>query len=161
MTDQNVQLALLVVAIAFGVLVAVRGILPALRARHRAAPARLEISRAISVASDTAREPAVRAAALVKAGRAALGELGKARLAAHHAEWAHRLAPAHPDVVALAVDALTPIRAYARLERLLWVSLDASEGAARDTALDALAVLYEGPMRRPERARALRRLRDG
>lgn len=158
MNEDNVQIALLVVAVAFVALVAVRGILPALRARRAAAPARLSISRAVSVASDAQRPAAERAAALVEAGRAALGELHKPRLAAHHAEWAHRIAPADPDVVALAIDALTRIRGHARLERLLWVSLDASEGHARARVLEALADLYDGPMRRPERARALRRL---
>ncbi len=158
MNEDNVQVALLVVAVAFVALVALRGILPALRARRAAAPTRLSISRAVSVASDTERPAAERAAALVEAGRAALVTLRKPRLAAHHAEWAHRIAPSDPAVVTLAIDALTPIRGFARLERLLWISLDSSEGEARARVLEALADLYDGPMRRPERARALRRL---
>lgn len=158
MNDEAIRIALVVVALAFVALVAMRGILPALRARRDTRPARFLLSRQVSIASDEGRPAAERAAALVKAGRVALGDLRKPRIAAHHAEWAHRLAPADPDVVTLAIDALGPIRAHARLERLLWISLDASEGAARDRVLEALAVLYEGPMHRPERARALRRL---
>lgn len=160
MTDEMARWASLGVAIAFALLVVVRGVLPALRKRRETAPARSAISKAVSAASDERRSPDERAASLVEAGRKALGALEKPRLAAHHAEWAHRLAPSDPDVIALAVEALRASRSHGRLERLLWASLDAAEDDdGRRRAIDALAALYEGPMRRPERGRALRRLR--
>lgn len=162
MSDDTLQIALLCVVAAFVLLVVVRGVLPALRARRERAPARLRVSRSVSVGSDERRPKEERVAALLEAGRAALENLERPRLAAHYVEWAHRLAPSDPEVVALAVTALTKARAFPRLERLLWLSLDASEGAsARSGAVAALASLYEGPMRRPERARALRRLTSG
>jgi hypothetical protein len=159
MSDGNLQIALLIVVIAFVLLVAVRGALPAMRVRRERAPVRLSISRSVSVGSDERRPKEERARALVEAGRAALTKLEKPRLAAHHAEWAHEILPADADVVELAITALSASRGYARLERLLWTSLDASEDPAlRARVVDALGSLYEGPMRRPERARALRRL---
>jgi hypothetical protein len=159
MSEEATRWASLAVTIAFALLVIVRGVLPALRKRRETAPARSAISKAVSVASDEKRSPSERARSLVEAGRKALDELEKPRLAAHHAEWAHRLSPSDPEVIALAVDALRAARAHGRLERLLWTSLDvAADDEVRRCAIDALAALYEGPMRCPERGRALRRL---
>ena len=41
---------------------------------------------------------------------------------------------------------------------MLWTSLDAHP-SAHDAARDALIALYEGPLKAPERARVLARLR--
>jgi hypothetical protein len=131
-------------------------------ARAQRKEAKKAHSLAVSEGSDEKKSPAERAAALVKAGRIALGELKNARLAARHAEWAHRLTPAEGDVIRLMQDAFPKARRLRALERLLWLSADAQgEAGAKPTALEALITLYEGPLHRPERARALRRLSSG
>jgi hypothetical protein len=129
-------------------------------AREGRKRARAAHSLAVSAGSDESVPPADRAAALVRAGRIALGELKSVRLAARHAEWAHRLAPASDEVVALLADTFPRARRLRALERLLWKSADAQgDSGAGQGALDALVTLYEGPLARPERARTLRRLR--
>lgn len=117
-------------------------------------------SLAVSDGTDEKKPPAERAGALVRAGRIALTELKNARLAARHAEWAHRLAPNSDEVIALMQDSFPRARRLKALERLLWLSADAQQTQAqKPTALDALITLYEGPLGHPERARTLRRLR--
>jgi hypothetical protein len=114
---------------------------------------------AVSAGTDERRSAAERAASLARAGRIALDELHRPRLAARHAEWAHRLAPSSPEVIAIAADAMTAARRFHALERLLWASAAAdAEGRA---ALDALIALYRGPMKLPTRAQALERWRRG
>lgn len=146
---------LLIGAAALFVLFAIaRAMLPRTpRAERRKAQA--AHSAAVSEGSDEKRSPKERAAALVRAGRLALEELGRPRLAARHAEWAHRLAPTDPEVIRLASAAFPRARRLRALERLLWLSAEAEEPTRH--ALDALIALYEGPMKRPERARALKR----
>ena len=104
---------------------------------------------------------AERAAALHAAARIALEELHRPSLAAAFARRAERFAPAHPEGHGLLALALRRQARYSALERLLWRQLadDAEPGAARhQKALDELVSLYEGPLQRPETARALRRL---
>jgi hypothetical protein len=51
---------------------------------------------------------------------------------------------------------------YSALERFLWqrlADLEASDASAFERAFEELVALYEGPLRRPETARALRRFR--
>jgi hypothetical protein len=113
-------------------------------------------STAVSEGSDEDRSATDRARALVRAARIALDQLHRPRLAARHAEWAHRLAPGLPEVVEVASIALVKARRVRALERLLWLSAEAELEGAERHARDALIALYEGPMKRPERARAIR-----
>ncbi len=152
------SVGLIVVAVLLVAVIAFSGVLPLLARRKAKRGARTEMSKAVSDASDEKRPVAERAAALVKAGRTALEDLQRPRLGAHYAEWAHKLEPSDPEVVALLVLALTKARRYHALERLLWVSLDASADPRAAPSLAALERLYEDGLHRPERARALRKL---
>jgi hypothetical protein len=155
------SVGLVVVAILLVAVVAFSGVLPILARRRASRAARTRMSKAVTDGSDAKRSPKDRAAALVKAGRTALDELDSARLAARYSEWAHKLDPTDPDVVALMVVALTKARRYHALERHLWVSLDGASDPRTAPALTALTALYEGGLHRPERASALRKLAAG
>jgi hypothetical protein len=134
------------------------GIAPMLRRRSATADARARMSSAIAQGSDAKRPNVERARAFVAAAKTALEDLRRPRLAARYAEWAHRLAPADEDIVALCVSSLTAARRYHALERLLWASLAEAQDARTSPALLALEALYEKHLARPERARALRAL---
>jgi hypothetical protein len=151
-------LAGFVVAILLVAYVALTAIIPLMRKRRATAPARQRMSRSIAEGADDKRSKEDRARAFVTAGKTALDDLGRPRLAARYAEWAHRLTPADPDVVALLVGSMRASKRYHALERLLWVSLDASETPRTSPARAALEALYEKELGRPERARALRKL---
>jgi hypothetical protein len=148
----GVVAALLVAYVVFA------GVAPLLRRRRESAPARARMSRAIAEGSDAARSSSERARAFRAAAKTALEDLRRPRLAARYAEWAHRLDPADPDVIALAVLALTASRRYHALERLLWASLAAASDARTSPALAALETLYEKHLARADRAKALRAL---
>lgn len=147
---------LVVAALVFVVFVVAQVAWPRGRKGADRAAAKKKHFDAVSEGSDERRSPAERAASLAQAGRIALEDLRRPRLAARHAEWAHRLAPSSPEVIAIATDAMTAARRLHALERLLWASAAASDGAA---AMDALIALYQGPLKLPQRAQALRRWR--
>jgi hypothetical protein len=113
-------------------------------------------------AGDRAASNAARAAACREAASAALEGLGRPRLAAAFARRAERLDPSHPDAVSLVALTLRRSARYSALERFLWqrlADLEASDASAFERAFEELVALYEGPLRRPETARALRRFR--
>lgn len=124
--------------------------------------ARAKLSAAVARGSDTKRSADERAQAFVEAGREALTQLGRPRLAARYAHYALELAPAHDEVVRFAIDAMTAGKRWVGLERALWIALDrASDDATFELARVALAKLYAGALHRPERARVLEGLRRG
>ena len=159
--DDGASIGLVIVTVLLVVVVAFSAVLPRLSRRTARRGARTRMSKAVTDGSDAKRSAKDRAASFVQAGRTALEELESARLAARYAEWAHKLEPADPEVLALAVAALTKARRPHALERLLWVSLDAAVEPKSSAALTALTVLYDGGLHRPERARALRKLSGG
>lgn len=154
--DEAPQYLLIGGAVIFLGFVALQVMWPLSGSRSERKAARTKLSAAVSRGTDEKRPASERSTALVEAGRIALEELKRPRLAARHAEWAHRIAPTSPAVIELLIDALPRARRLHALERLLWSSADA-EGTEDDHARRALIRLYEGPMKRPERARALRR----
>lgn len=113
--------------------------------------------------SDRSLPGAQRAAALREAANAALEELGRPALAAALARRAERLDPTHAaDATGLLALALRRGARYSALERLLWRQLADHGGGPEPSyakAFDELVALYEGPLQRPETARALRRFR--
>jgi hypothetical protein len=123
--------------------------------------ARKQIAQAKRRASEHGLLPADRAAALRQAAVIALHDLRRPSLAASYARRAERLDPHDPESIALLSLALRTATRFRALERLLWRRLaDGPQAAsAADRALDELLALYDGPLRRPEVARALRRLR--
>ena len=72
-----------------------------------------------------------------------------------------RLDPADADAVGLLALSLRKASRFRALERFLWRRLadDAPGGAAYERAYSELLALYEGPLRRPEMASALRSMR--
>jgi hypothetical protein len=152
------SIGLVVVASLLVLVIVLSAVLPRFAGGSVKRASRRRMSEAVTDGSDPKRSPAERAASLVKAGRTALVELHNARLAARYAEWAHKLAPVDVDVIALVIDALSAARRFHALERLLWLSLDGVADPKTSPALPALTALYEGGLRRPERARALTKL---
>ena len=112
-------------------------------------------------ARDATRSAADRASDWCEAGTAALDELRRPSRAASYALRASRVDPEHTEAVKLLARALVRARRLPALERVLWRRLDGARGPAWEAALDELLALYDGPMRRPERARVLRKLGRG
>lgn len=123
--------------------------------------ARKRLAAAKRRASDRALASAERAAALRDAAVIALQELHRPNLAASFARRAERLDPGDPQAIVLLSAALRSATRFRALERLLWRRVaDAPEAdASAARALEELLSLYEGPLKQPEVARALRRLR--
>lgn len=153
--DEAPQYLLIGGVVIFLGFVALQAMWPLSGSRVERKAARAKHSAAVSRGSDASRSEAERATSLVEAGRIAEGELKRPRLAARHAEWAHRLTPTSHAVIDLLFDTLPKARRLRTLERLLWLSADA-EGSKGDHARQALIRLYDGPLKLPARARALR-----
>jgi hypothetical protein len=159
--DRAQALALLFGGLLFGLFVIAKLLAPERRRGPQARAARQRIAAAKRRASDASLTTAERAAGLREAAMIALQELGSPSLAASYARRAERLDPQHPDAIALVASTLRRAARFRALERLLWRRLADAEhaDAASQRALQELQSLYEGPLRRPEIARALRRLR--
>ncbi len=150
---------LAVLAILVVVLVILQGVLPALRRPRGGRQARARVSVAVARATDASRPIAERARAFLEAGREARDALHKPRLAARYAHYAHELAPGDPDVVAFTIEIMRTAKRHVGLELALWTSLDrAEDDATFERARAALAALYDGPLKKPERGRVLSKL---
>jgi hypothetical protein len=104
-----------------------------------------------------------RAAALRDAASLALEGLQRPGLAAAFARRAERLDPGHSEAISLLVLALRRGARYSALERLLWQQLADAQSTATPgyrRTFDELVGLYDGPLHRPDTARALRRLQS-
>jgi len=126
-----------------------------------------EVKRKIADAKRRARirgaEPSQSAAAWREAAWAALEGLDRPSLAASYARRAERLDPNDEEAIGLLAIALRRATRYRALERFLWRRLadhPDQKGAGYKRSFDELVRLYEGSLRRPEMARALRRLRN-
>jgi hypothetical protein len=148
---------LAVLAVALVLLGAVVPLLPG-RKKHRAVHAK--VSAEVSKGTDTSLSKIERARAFVRAGEEALQGLKKPSLAARYAKYAHDLAPADEAVTAFMIEAMRASKRWVHLERGLWQTLDAAREAKSEAAFAqahaALIALYEGELKRPERARVLR-----
>lgn len=148
--------------LAAGVLFALFLLAKLLRPRAGRTPAQREAAERLNALKQQAREPErsvhERAALLRTAAGIALDELGRAGLAASLARRADRLDPAHAEGVGLLALALRKQARFAALERMLWRKLaDAAAPAVVQRAREELERLYDGPLKRPEIAAALRR----
>lgn len=161
MSGHTQSLVLLGAGLLFVLFLIVKLVAPDRRRGSQAHSARLQIAEAKRRASDHALPTAQRAAALREAALIALEQLRRPSLAASYARRAERLEPHDPAAIALLSMALRSATRFRALERLLWRRLaDASSpDAAAERALQELLSLYDGPLRRPEIARALRRFR--
>lgn len=128
-------------------------------------PERREARRRFSEARREAREPsqasADRAAAWRRAARIALDELKRPNLAASCALKAEKQDPGDAEAVAVLAASLRSASRLRALETILWRRLaheEQAHGPAYERAFRELVDLYEGPMRKPERAEVLRRL---
>lgn len=138
-----------------------------LKLRVSFAPASPEVRAArerIAAAKLRARKPGgtgrERADAWRDAALAALEGLKRPNLAASYARRAERADPDDPAAVRVLSMSLREAGRLRALERLLWRRLaQESHGPAHLRAYDELIALYDGPMRCPERAVVLRRMR--
>ena len=154
--------ALLGALLLFLVFLVVKSRLPLIRGmtdEQRAAKAK--IAEAKLAARAAGNDPAARAAAFRKAAAVALEELGRPGLAASFALRAERADPGDGRAVGVLSVALRRQARFGALEKMLWRRLSADPGPAFERAFTELLALYDGPMRKPERAAALRRLRTG
>ncbi len=126
-----------------------------------------EVKRKIADAKRRARipgaDPKQSASAWREAALAALEGLNRPSLAASYARRAERLDPDDEEAIGLLAIALRRAARYRALERFLWRRLadhPNQKGAGYERTIDELVCLYEGPLRRPEMARALRRMRS-
>lgn len=126
----------------------------------RIADARRRIADAKRAARAARDDASARARAWLDAAKIALDELGNAGLSASFAKRAARNSPADPAPVEAVITALRRARRNRALERYLWRRLQGETGPAYDRAFEELLTLYEGPLRKPERAAALRALRQ-
>lgn len=85
-------------------------------------------------------------------------EHGRPSLSASYALRAERADRTAVEPLVAIERALLAARRHRALERLLWRRLGELSGPAQARALTALAALYDGPLRKRERARALRAL---
>jgi hypothetical protein len=111
-------------------------------------------------AGDRSLSNAERAAALRDGASAALEGMRRPGLAAALARRAERLDPGNLETVGLMALALRRAARYSALERFLWKRLAELDGPNADGyrgTFDELVALYDGPLRRPETARVLRR----
>jgi len=125
--------------------------------------ARKRIAEAKKRARDKGASPQESATAWREAATFALEGLRRPSLAASYARRAERLDPNDVEAVGLLVLSLRRAARFRALERFLWrriASTDTQENSAGyERAFEELLKLYEGPLRRPEIAQALRRLR--
>jgi hypothetical protein len=106
------------------------------------------------------RVRAEKAAAYRDAARLALEELERPNLAVSLARRADRLDPTHGDGLGILVASMTGGERMRALERLLWRKLrEVEPGSERHRKIfGELLALYQGPLRDPDRAEALRKL---
>lgn len=127
-------------------------------------PADREARRRIGEAKRRARaagaDRAARARAWLDAAAIALEDLDDANLAASCAKRAVRADPDDAEALDAVIGALEAAGRERALERFLWRRLQGPTGPAYDRAFEKLLALYDGPLRRPERAAALRALRQ-
>lgn len=162
MKTDSQSILLLIGGVGFALYLVLQLVAAPRRRRPGYAQARARVMAAKRRASDRGLAPAERAAALREGARAALEEgLRRPGLAAAFARRAERLDPGNPESAGLVSLALRRAARYSALERLLWGQIaDAADPQAADArrVIDELVGLYEGPLQRPETARALRRL---
>lgn len=128
-------------------------------------PQRREARRRFSEARRKAREPSEasvdRAAAWREAARIALDELKRPNLAASCALKAEKQDPGDAEAIAVLSVSLRRASRLRALETILWRRLaheEQARGPAYERAFRELVELYDGPLRKPERAEVLRRL---
>ncbi len=144
---------LFVVFLLFKATVGLRPRDPAMaEARRRIGEAKL---RARAAGTDT--EARVRA--WLEAARIARDELARPRLAASFAHRAVKFGPNDVEAIGTMAQCFREAKRYRALERFLWRRLDGDAGPGYDRAFDELLSLYEGPMRKRERAHALQKLK--
>jgi hypothetical protein len=176
MGSEPTSLALVLVGLLFAAFILLKLYRPAVTRTPQGKEARRRIIEAKNRARDRSLQPGLRASAWREAAAAALEGLRHPSLAATYARRAERLDPDDAEAVGLLAMSLRRAARYRALERFLWRRLAATgsaaggpvaaggspapePGAGYDRAFSELLKLYEGPLRRPEIAEALRAMR--
>ena len=127
-------------------------------------PAEREARRRIAEAKRRARrageDRAARVRAWLDAAAIALDDLDDPGLGASFAKRAVRADPTDVEALSMVIGALETAGRNRALERYLWRRLEGPTGPAYEAAFEKLLALYDGPLRHPERAAALRALRQ-
>ena len=177
MSSEPTSLALVLVGLLFAAFILIKLYRPAVSRTPQWKEVKRRIAEAKRRARDRSLQPAIRAAAWREAAAAALEGLKHPSLAATYARRAERLDPDDEKAVGLLAVSLRRAARYRALERFLWRRLAAAgspdadgasgaeevvpgrRGAGYNRAYSELLKLYDGPLRRPEIARALRAMR--
>ncbi|QQR89323.1 MAG: hypothetical protein IPJ88_14095 [Myxococcales bacterium] len=160
MPDPFLRFSLLAAGLLFVTFLLVKLRAPARLDRHQ----RKDLKQRLAAAKREAREAEnaeQKASAWRKAATIALDELGQPSLAGSYARRAERADPSDEAAIGILVRALRSASRLAALERFLWRRLAAgpqTQGAAYVRAFNELISLYEGPLRRKARAKALKAL---
>ena len=151
---------LLVAVVLFVGFILLKSRIPLLPRDPAVVAARRRIAAAKRRAKAAREDRRVRAEAWRQAAGIALDELDDPGLAASYAMRASRADPDDADAVSAVIRALHAGGRTRALERHLWRRLQGPTGDAYDRAFEQLLALYDGPLRKPERAAALRALRQ-
>lgn len=161
MNQDPASIALVAAGALFLIYVLVKSRFSLVPASPEARDAKARIADAKRRARNKGLDSARRAEAWREAAEAALDGLDRPNLAAAYARRAERADPEDPAAVGMLAIALRRASRHRALERFLWRRLASQEdGPGYERAFDELIALYEGPMRRRERAKVLRRLRE-
>lgn len=149
------------VVVAFAVFLLIKSRLGLVRRTPQQRAARQELQKLKSAIFEAKADAAKRASLWRRAAHVALDGLGRPYRAATYARRAEKLDPSSPEAIPLIAATFIRSRRYRALEKLLWRRLEATPDWGSDSAeqlVTELCRLYEGALRRPAQASALRRL---
>ncbi|MBN1656233.1 MAG: hypothetical protein JXA30_20860 [Deltaproteobacteria bacterium] len=163
MRTEPSSIILVLVGVLFVAFLLFKLVRPSFSSRAKRQEVRQKIADAKQRARARGSDPIRRAAAWREAAWAALRGLNRPSLAASYARRAERLDPNDEEAVGLLAVSLRHAARYRALERFLWRRLaddPNQQGIGFLRTYDELIRLYDGPLRRPEMAKALRRFRN-
>ncbi len=162
MRSEPVSLALILGGFLFVAFLLFKLFRPSATDKQGIREAKQRIADAKRRARDKGADANQKATAWRNAANVALEDLGRPSLAASYARRAERADPNDEEAVGLLALSLRRAARFRALERFLWRRLASDSdqpGAGYDRAFEELLRLYEGPLRRPETAAALRSMR--
>lgn len=142
-------------AILFAIFLLVKARLP-LGSDPRRVEGRRKLAEARVRAREAGKDRVRRAKALRDAAHVALADLAMPNLAASYARRALKIDPHDTESVDVVAAAMVRAKRYRALEKLLWRKLD--EEGFDPHVFERLIDVYDGPMRRPEQARVMRKV---
>jgi hypothetical protein len=161
MKSEPASILLVIAGVLFAVFLLLKMFRPPAAKTPQWREAKRNIDEAKKRGRDKNRDAQQRAKAWREAALGALEGMQRPGLAASYARRAERLDPSDTETVQLLILSLRRAERYRALERFLWRRLASDPGdqvPAQGRVMQELLKLYEGPLRRPEIAAALRRM---